>query len=71
MSPHEMALSKAAQRRTWDEFMKHGASHSGRASTLPYIMRRCEQEGQRYQLTAIPGKGYFIRPLDDPMKEQR
>ena len=60
-SPHEIALTKAAQKRTWDAFVKHGTTHSGNASTLPYIMRRCEREGIAYTLEAMPGTGYFIR----------
>jgi hypothetical protein len=64
ISTHEMALSKAAQRRTWDAFLAGGTLHSSRAATLPYIIRRCEQEQIPYVLTAHPGigGGYFIAP---------
>lgn len=61
-SPYEFALTKAAQRRTWDAFMRGGTNHSSRASTLPYIMRRCELEHIPYVLHAVPGKGYYIKP---------
>lgn len=61
-SPHEVALTKAAERRIWEAFIDGGTTHSGRASTLPYIMRRCEREGVPYRLTAMPGMGYFIEP---------
>lgn len=62
ISTHEIALSKAAQRRTWDAFMNGGTNHSANASTLPYIIRRCEIQKLPYVLTAVPGKGYFIAP---------
>lgn len=63
ISTHELALSKAAQKRTWDAFMKHGTQHSANASTLPYIIRRCEQDQIEYKLIAAPGVGYFIQPI--------
>lgn len=62
-SPHEMAQSKAAQERLWKKFMQKGTIHSGRASLLPYIMRRCELEKVPYKLTAYPGEGYWIEPV--------
>jgi len=61
ISSHEMALSKAAQKRTWEQFCRSGTNHSGRAGTLPYIIRRCEQEGIPYELKAWPGRGYYIK----------
>lgn len=64
ISTHEVALSKAAKRRLWECFLKGGTNHSPQASTLPYILRRCEQEGQRYTLDALPGQGYFIKPRE-------
>lgn len=60
ISTHEMYLSKAAQKRVWDSFMNTGTNHSARACTLPYIIRRCEQEGIAYKLIAHPGEGYWI-----------
>jgi len=60
ISTHELALSKAAQKRVWKSFCHGGSNHSADASTLPYIIRRCEQEGVPYALTAYPGVGYFI-----------
>lgn len=61
ISTHEIAMSKAAQRRTWEAFLDGGTNHSANASTLPYIIRRCELERIPYVLTAAPGMGYFIR----------
>ncbi len=61
-SPYEIAMTKAAQKRTWEAFLERGTSHSGNASTLPYVIRRCEQEGVGYKLTALPGRGYYIEP---------
>lgn len=65
ISTHELALSKAAQQRTWNCFLNGGTSHSAQASTLPYIIRRCEQERIAYTLQAIPGQGYFIKKLEE------
>ena len=59
-SPHEVALSKAAANRLWQTFLETGSQHSGRASLLPYIIRRCELEKIPYKLTAHPGAGYYI-----------
>lgn len=58
----EIALSKAAQRRVWSAFKERGTTHSARAGTLPYILRRCEQERIAYTLEAMPGQGYYITP---------
>lgn len=63
ISPHELALSKAAQKRTWDAFKAGGTSHSANAATLPFIIRRCELERVPYLLMARPGEGYYIQPL--------
>lgn len=63
MSPHEMALSKAAQRRIWQAFNEGGTSHSALAATLPYIIRRCEKEKVSYLLEAAPGQGYYIKRI--------
>lgn len=54
--------SKAAYERTWFAFMHGGTGHSGGANMLPYIINRCEREGQPYVLTANPGHGYYIKP---------
>jgi hypothetical protein len=59
-SPYEIALSKAAQKRIWTVFMERGTTHSSNASTLPYVLRRCEQEGIPYLLRAAPGVGYWV-----------
>ena len=61
-STHEMAMTKAAQERAWAAFLSGGSGHSERASTLCYILRRCEQEGRGYILTARPGQGYHVKP---------
>ena len=60
ISTHEIALSKAAQRRIWKAFNEGCTSHSAAAVTLPYLIRRCEQEGIGYVLTAQPGVGYIM-----------
>jgi hypothetical protein len=60
-SPHETALTKAAQRRVWDAFLSSGTNHSASAATLPYIIRRCELEQIPYILNAVPGMGYYIK----------
>lgn len=65
-SKFEKRLSKAAEKRIWETFMADGTLHSARAQTLPYIIRRCEEEGIPYQLTADPKTGYHIKPLDTP-----
>ena len=62
ISVFEIAMSKTAQQRTWAAFMGGGTNHSARASTLPYIIRRCETEKIPYTLIAAPGMGYFIKP---------
>lgn len=59
-SPHELGLTKAAQRRIWDSFLSHGTNHSAQASTLCYIIRRCERDQIPYVLEAWPGQGYYI-----------
>lgn len=65
ISTHEIALSKAAQRRVWKSFLDGGTNHSANASTLPYIIRRCEAERIPYVLTAVPGTGYFLAHMKD------
>ena len=60
-SPYEIALSKAAQFHAWKGLRESGSSsHSARASTLPYLIRRCEREGIPYTLKAAPGVGYCL-----------
>lgn len=65
ISTHEMALSKAAKRRTWEAFMKNGTAHSANAATLPFIIRQCELCKIPYVLTARPGIGYHIKYLKE------
>jgi hypothetical protein len=60
ISTHEETLSKSAKERLWEEFMRSGTTHSGTASTLPYLIRRCEREKVCYRLTAVPGEAYFL-----------
>lgn len=55
--------SKTAHERTWKSFLTHGTSHSNAANMLPEIINRCEREGIAYELKAMPGSGYFIKPL--------
>jgi hypothetical protein len=57
-----IAMTKAQQRRTWNEFVKHGTSHSAGAGTLVYLINRCEREGISYRLSANPGMGYRMEP---------
>jgi len=61
-SPYEIDLDRNRKAHTWRAFLEHGSNHSARASTLPYIIRRCEREGVGYVLTAMPGQGYHIEP---------
>lgn len=64
-SPYSMRLSKAVEARTWQYFWDHGSQHSGRAASLTYILNRCEREGVAYELIALPGKGYYIRRVEE------
>lgn len=60
-SPFEEPLSRTEQARIWARFLDGGTTHSAHASTLPYIMRRCEREKVSYLLQAMPGVGYHIK----------
>jgi len=62
-NPHEVTIPKRMQKSIWSRFLDKGTTHSAQAGTLPYIMRRCEEEKIPYRLTAMPGVGYFIEPL--------
>lgn len=44
-------------------YIAMSAARERNASTLPYIIRRCELERIPYVLTAVPGKGYFVRHM--------
>lgn len=57
-------FSKAAQERTWRAFLAKGTFHSAQATTLPYVIERCETEKVGYRLTAQPGMGYWMEPYD-------
>jgi len=61
-SPYEIDLDRNRKAHTWRAFLEHGSNHSARASTLPYLIRRCEREGVGYVLTAMPGQGYHMEP---------
>ena len=61
-SPYEQELDRNRRAYVWRAFLEHGSNHSARATTLPYIIRRCEREGVGYVLTAMPGQGYHIAP---------
>lgn len=61
-SPFELSVNKAEGARLWRDFMARGSQHSGRASLLPYLIRRCEREKIPYTLVAVPGMGYWIEP---------
>ena len=54
-------LTARMNSRLWKQFLAAGSQHSGRASLLPYIIRRCEQEKIAYTLEAMPGVGYYIK----------
>lgn len=58
-------MSKAAGEHAWAMFLETGTTHSRQALTLPYIMNRCEREKQPYVLKALPGEGYYIKPIKD------
>lgn len=61
---HFRKLTTLEKNRTWERFRERGTQHSPLGVHLTYIMERCEQEVVPYRLTASPGKGYFIIPLD-------
>ena len=59
-------LTKTEKNRIWKHFMETGHStHSARASILPFLVRKCEEEGIPYMIQAYPGKGYGIQKMDD------
>jgi hypothetical protein len=60
--------SKAFHERSWKQFKVSGTNHTSRAQTLARIINRCEREGVAYRLTAQPGLGYYIEPLDKDKK---
>jgi len=45
----------------FDEFKS--SSHSKNAGLLQYIIDHCEKEKIAYNLTAVPGKGYYLQRL--------
>lgn len=61
----DAGLSKTARERIWASFMDGGTAHSACATTLPYIIRRCEREGVPFTLNAHPGIGYWIEPIKE------
>jgi hypothetical protein len=63
-SPFEITMTQRAQNDTWRAFLQGGTNHSAQAGTLPYIIRRCEQEGVPFMLKAHPGLGYWIEPQE-------
>lgn len=63
-SPYETPINKSEGARLWASFNNGGTSHSPSASTLPYLIRRCEREGVPYSLIAFPGYGYGIKPYN-------
>lgn len=68
-SPFETELTKKAKELIWKAFVAGGTRHSAQATTLPYIMRRCEREGIAYVLHANPGQGYYIQA--QPIYEEK
>lgn len=66
ISTHEMYLSKTQMRRQWNEFFNgHVITHSSNAQTLPWLIRKCEQEKVPYRLDAVPGYGYTIQKIEE------
>lgn len=58
------SLTNANVRRTIEMFEQSGqSSHSGRATTLQYIIDYCEEQRIPYAISAAPGKGYYIQKL--------
>lgn len=64
-SPMEMELSNTQKAMIWKSFITNGSSHSRNASTLPFIIRRCEQKKIPYTLHAHPDEGYYIKPMEE------
>jgi hypothetical protein len=62
-SAFEEPLSKTQLAQSWAQFMKGGTQHSARAAILPHIIRRAEQAGISYRLTAHPGAGYYLERI--------
>jgi hypothetical protein len=65
-SPFEEELSAPQKREMWAAFLQGGTTHSARAATLPFIIRKCERDGVGYTLRAEPGTGYRIYPTTPP-----
>lgn len=60
-SPNEVELSDVEKERIWEIFMRQGTAHSWEASTLPFIIRRCERLGMSYKLIGKPGSYHIER----------
>ena len=59
---HDGRLSPQMQERIWRSFkIGRELKHTAEASTLPYVVNRCEMEGIAYVLRASPGVGYTIQ----------
>lgn len=55
-------VSSTQLKRLWDHLTTGGyTTHSGLAITLPWLLRRLEQTGVPYNLTAVPRIGYTLR----------
>lgn len=59
---HKRKISKANIERIWKRFLKGGTSHSYMALTLTHIIEKCEEQSMPYELQAVPGRGYTIKP---------
>lgn len=64
MYEDEIVVSKTVREQSWQAFLREGSTHSARAYILPWLIRRCEMEGISYRLTASPGLGYHMDPLE-------
>lgn len=67
---HDGRLSPQMQERIWRSFQSgRELRHTAEASTLPYVVNRCEMEGVAYVLRGAPGVGYSIQ-RDHEAQEQ-
>ena len=69
LRPHR--ISNKLQEMFWANFLEKGTNHSGQGMTLPHIINRCERERVPYRLTAYPGQGYRIEPIEPLLKDMQ
>lgn len=56
-------LSKTTLERTWEQFINGGTNHSSHALILPWLINECHIRKQPFELTAHPGRGYYMKPI--------